>query len=326
MPYGIEDQYRTGVPSTFLQGGLASRGIVLHWTAGGIGRQGALDTVQFFIDRADRNASYHEIWWWEAASQSFGVIRVVPIDRAAHSMNPTPPDYSPNAEVRRILGDRVGDPNAWSFAASFAGMPADLDAARQHPYFLECCTRRVRELLAQETTIRDPRPLFNHGWAQPSTRQDAGPDLIPAIYNRLFAPIIDEEDLMARTWRPKYEEWDSVPSRPFYTAGQTKAFGATSVVIKTFLEEIEIDAAGAVTTPRTGKRLANYPDPINGPEVLIIPRTSLANGRNGRLGLPLNGGMDPQELLNIQKAADEAGFFKGRAAAADAASKVTPPQ
>jgi len=180
--YIVEKHYLVGIPQTAIVGGLPSRGIACHWTAGGPGRRGALDTAQFFIDRADRNASYHELWWWDAATGTFGVLLLVPVDRAAHSMNPTPPTYAPNAEVRRILGDKVGDPNAACYAFSFAGMPADLERALADPRFRTYARRRYADLLSQETTIRDPRPLFNHGWAQPTTRTDAGERLIPILY------------------------------------------------------------------------------------------------------------------------------------------------
>lgn len=201
MPYLVEEHYLAGIPQTALLGGLPSRGISVHWTAGSPGRAGARGTAQFFVDRADRNASYHELWWWEAATGTFGVLLIVRSTRAAHSMNPTPPPagpYAPNAEVRRILGDRVGDPNAASYAVSFAGMPADLAAAMRDPRFVAYATRRIRELLVSEDTIRDPRPLFNHGWAQPSTRYDAGEALIPAIYRALYPEAIDEMPDLSR--------------------------------------------------------------------------------------------------------------------------------
>lgn len=180
MGYRVEEHYLAGIPQTALLGGLPSRGVVCHWTAGGTGRSGALATAQFFIDRADRNASYHELWWW--TPPDFGVLLVVRSTRAAHSINPNPPTYAPNAEVRRILRDKVADPNAACYAISFAGMPADLERALESAAFREYARRRIGEVISSEDTIRDPRPLFNHGWAQPTTRYDAGDRLIPVLY------------------------------------------------------------------------------------------------------------------------------------------------
>jgi hypothetical protein len=139
-----------------------------------------------------RNASYHEIWYWDAASQTFGVLRIVPANRAAHSMNPAQPPWAPNALVREILGDKWWNPNSFSYAVSFAGMPADLVAAMRHPAFVLGAARRTRELLAQETTITHPRPLFNHGEGQPSTRYDWGTELRPAIYAALSGATLPD--------------------------------------------------------------------------------------------------------------------------------------
>src|SRR5688500_14540689 len=98
--YRVEDNFRSGIPQTVFQYGAGPfRGISCHWTAGAPGRYGALGTVQFLIDNASRNASYHEIWWWE--NKTFGVMRIVRPERASHSMNPTPPTWSPNTIVSR---------------------------------------------------------------------------------------------------------------------------------------------------------------------------------------------------------------------------------
>ena len=178
--YKVEEYYLAGIPQTALPGGLQPRGIAMHWTAGATGRAGALGTAKFFVDRADRNASYHMLVYWEASTRVFGVMWIVPVSRAAHSMNPQPPTYAPNAEVKRILGDKTWDPNGASLAVSFCGMPADLEAAMQDDDFVSGYQRLVKELSAISSL--STRPLFNHGWAQPTTRTDAGAALIPAIY------------------------------------------------------------------------------------------------------------------------------------------------
>lgn len=188
--YKIEDDFRTGIPQTaFLNGAGPFRGISCHWTAGAPGYNGAKGTINFLVNNASRNASYHEIWWWE--NKTFGVIRIVRPDRASHSMNPTPPTWAPNALVKRILGDKVGDPNRYAYSVSFAGMPADMDKACADPDFLAAATRRTKELYAQFGSLSTD-PLFNHGEGQPTTRYDWGTKLRPEIYKRLGADMVNE--------------------------------------------------------------------------------------------------------------------------------------
>lgn len=193
------DWYVRGMPQTILAGGLPARCLSGHWTAGGPGRQGALDTAAFLIAQAARNASYGEEWWWHAGTETFGVLELVSNLRASHSMNPALAyrhsadpakrtlEAARFAEVRRLLGPKASDPNAGCYSFSFAGMPADLDRALASPVFRALAARRVKELVARESLIVDPRPIFGHGWIQPSTRYDPGETLIPAIYAVLEA-------------------------------------------------------------------------------------------------------------------------------------------
>lgn len=188
MKYVVEQDFRSGIPQTWLAGGLKPRGLAGHWTAGAPGRRGALGTIRFFIDRADRNASYHEIWWFEAPD-TFGVIEIVRADRASHSMNPNQPPngpWEPNARVRRILGDKWWNPNSFSYSMSFAGMPEDLAAAMKYPAFIAGAQRRTRELMARFAGSLANDPLFNHGEGQPSTRRDWGTALRPAILGAML--------------------------------------------------------------------------------------------------------------------------------------------
>lgn len=302
MLYVVEDYYLSGIPQTALVGGLASRGIGEHWSAGKPGREGARATARWFIDSAERNASYHSLRWWEAGTRTYGVTRIVPSTRAAHSFNPNPPDWAPNAEVRRILGDRVGDPNAVTYATAFAGMPADLEAAMQDPYFVECEVRYRRELLAQEPTIEVERPLFNHGWGQPSTRSDAGPALIPAIYRALYPETGGNE--MGRPWRPRTETWTTGigPDKGRFTVGTEEKHFTEATEITTCLEQFEV-VNGVLTTPLDRLLMALYPDPVSGPEVLVIPRSSLNSPRDGRPGLP---SASTAEVEKLQSALDTA--------------------
>lgn len=202
--YVVETDYRADIPSTGVPGGLQPRGIVEHWTAGAPGRAGALATTRFFVEERERNASYHALVWWEPGT--LGVRWIVPPSRASHSMNPARPPsgpYDPTPEVRRILGDRWADPNGVSLAVAFCGMPADLAAALRDPAFRAGYGRFHRELM-QTTSLAD-RPLFNHGWAQPSTRSDAGDALIPAIYALLAEPAPEDDMDLAVAKHQRYK-------------------------------------------------------------------------------------------------------------------------
>jgi hypothetical protein len=265
MGYIIEDMYLAGIPQTILVGGLASRGIACHWTAGAPGRAGAVATARYFVNNT-RNASYHEIWWWDGTT--FGVLRIVPIDRAAHSMNPNQPPWEPVPLVREILGDKWWNPNSYSYTVSFAGMPEDLAAAIRSPGFVGYATRRIRELLAQETTISHPRPLFNHGEGQPSTRYDWGTELRPLIYAQLFGdPLPGMEDEMEFRNPIVTQEWDTVKN---WLPGFTRPDGSTG----TFTEVVRVKSIAEGTINGVDSRLLDYgPDH----EALVIGRKGLAN-------------------------------------------------
>ena len=89
--------------------------------------------------------------------------------------------------------------------------------------------------------------------------------------------------LLTRTWRQRRETWTTVPGAPFRAQepGQgviDKAWSAPAVEVTTFLEETVI-VNGAITTPTRRLLLALYPDPDVGPELLEIPRRSLADAR-----------------------------------------------
>jgi hypothetical protein len=233
LDYRVEENYRLGVPQTNLPRGLNPAGIAWHWTAGATGRQGALGTLQFFIDAAYRNASYSLLFWWERPV--FGVMWIVRPTIAAHSVNPGEwLRYSGDparrvyedgrfAEVRRILGVRANDPNASMIAASFCGMPADMDAALGEPDFVAGVRRLANDLSAIPTL--SPRPHLNHGWGQPATRYDARDRLIEAIYGE--APASVSEDDMSFTWAPRLA--DGLPGANLYTAPSEASFTGTGL-------------------------------------------------------------------------------------------------
>ncbi|MEO7397742.1 MAG: hypothetical protein ABIW84_04185 [Ilumatobacteraceae bacterium] len=245
--YKTEINLAAGVPQTAFAVAMKPRGIALHWTAGGTGRAGALGTVKYFIDtRATVNASYHVLVFWEGGVLT--AMWIVPSTRASHSMNPKPVSqggpYAPNAEVRRILGPAVGDPNAASIAVSFCGMPADLAAALKSPVFVAAFRALVVDIAADHASMVE-RPLFNHGWAQPSSRYDAGNDLIPALY------AATQEDFGMNNWqnnikpsvcRATIAEGSAIRNAPYY-----KAAGVADATLRFYAtRESSIQCVGIV--------------------------------------------------------------------------------
>ena len=178
--YAVVDDFRSGMPQTILSS-FRPRGIACHTTEGAEGEAGAVGTILFLAGNPGRNASYHELWYPKLGG--FEARRIVRPDRAAHSMNPAQPSpWSPEVRVRRILGDRWGDPNAYSYAVSVAGSTNHTvpRLINDHPGFMEGARRRTRELLERFSSSLSPDPLFNHGEGQ-NNRYDWGLLLRPAL-------------------------------------------------------------------------------------------------------------------------------------------------
>ena len=211
--YQVFANYRAGVPQTptgtvgpFLM-------LALHDTEGGAGYSGAMGTLQFLIDRADRNASYHELWAWDVSTRTFTVIRIVPPTSAAHSVNPFPPSkggsYEPDATVRAALGARVNDPNRVIYAVSIAGSVAQVNTWSTDADFVAACKRRIAELTKE---LKLPNRKGEHFRINPSTRSDWG---------RLLTPALDAEvtvDMGVAT-RPVRQQWDVPDGMAFWTEG-----------------------------------------------------------------------------------------------------------
>lgn len=189
--YNVREDYRAGIPQTptgtigpFLM-------IAEHDTEGGTGDAGAIGTIYFLIDRADRNASYHELWAWDEGTRIFRVRRIVPPTSAAHSVNPFPPSkggsYEPDATVRAALGARVNDPNRVIYAVSIAGTKADVNRWSTDPDFVAACKRRIAEI-RKELNIPDRRA--EHFRFNPSTRSDWGTLLTPALNAQGDMPVL----------------------------------------------------------------------------------------------------------------------------------------
>lgn len=273
--YKVETLYDSRIPQTWLAG-FAPRGLAEHWTAGGTGRQGALDTRTFFINTAaQRNASYHILVYWDPVARIFGVMWIVDPRAAAHSLAPQPVSaggsYNPNAEVRRILGAKVNDPNAGCLAISFCGMPADLEVALRDPDFV-AGYRRLHKDLSVIPSLVD-RPLFNHGWAQPTTRYDAGDKLIPLIYGETPTQGVDD----MQYWKPVQEDWTTLAGARFWDGnGEAKTFAGG--------HRVTTIAESSDGTYRLGKW---------GNELLVMERAGLKNIPGTRVPASPNYGFPP---------------------------------
>lgn len=199
MALKVEIDYRNGIPQTAVPG-FAPTGLVWHWTAGATGRAGAEATIRHFINtRYTTNASYHILLFREGSTTVAKWI--VPMSRAAHSMNPgaalkpktgSARERARIEEVKRILGSRATDPNAGSIAISFCGMPADLAAAMKDAGF-RADVRALAQQLIDHPNFIVARPHFGHGWVQPTTRYET--DATPEGADLLIASLYGEASL-----------------------------------------------------------------------------------------------------------------------------------
>jgi hypothetical protein len=250
--YAVVDDYRAGMPQTALATPLRPRGIACHTTEGAEGEQGALGTIQFLIDRADRNASYHEIWY--AKGDGFEARRIVRLDRAAHSMSPAQPPWNPNDRVRRILGDRWYDPNAYSYAVSIAGTTAvTVPNLVNDPGFMAGAARRIAEIRAAFPSL-SADPMFNHGEGQ-ADRSDWGPLMRPAI----LAIPLPGGDMPVLT-KPVREKWKVPAGMSFYVGGPGVG------ELKQFTEATELWSNGETLDGRW-RRLEYHDSPDIGEEL-----------------------------------------------------------
>lgn len=266
--YTIEDNFRPVPQTAFVGGRGVTKGIACHWTVGNPGRAGALGTVDYFLANPGLNASYHELWWWE--NNTFGVMRIVPPQNAAHSMNPAA--FNPNDNTRRIMGTYVWDANRYAYAVSFAGMEHHLVEAMNDPDFIVAAARRIKELQSQFVSTLSSDPLFGHYEIQPPPNKiDWGTVFSGKIYEVLNAPIIREPNMLLGQAQQK---WTTKGTHEFWTKGpglgDRKVFGGPSA-ITTMFEEVVIQADGSKNSgkwrvfPLNGEGLwihRNFIDPV----------------------------------------------------------------
>ena len=301
--YAVVDDFRVGMPQTALPG-FAPRGIACHTTEGGEGEIGALGTIRFLIEAASRNASYHEVWY--AKLDGFGARRIVPPGNAAHSMNPARPPWAPNDRVRRILGDRWYDPNAWSYAVSIAGTTAvTVPALVNNPGFMAGARRRIGELQAQFRASLVLDPMFNHGEGQ-EDRSDWGPLMRPAI---LAEP---EADVPVLT-RPVREKWLIPGNTTFWVGGpgfgEQKAFGPAPIELWSNGESVD----------GLWRRIEYHNEPNIGEELWVLRKAMTSKGGRN----PANG-YGPPAPTGDTSAARLEGFADAKTKASAAVGGITP--
>jgi hypothetical protein len=256
--YEVIEDYRDAVPQT--RTGTVGPFLLfaLHDTEGGTGDVGAIGTLYFLMQRADRNASYHELWSWDEDKRRFRVRRIVPPTSAAHSLNPFPPfkggSYEPDAVVRHALGARVNDPNRVVYAVAIAGRKADVERYASIPDFVHAAKRRLTELRAE---LKMPNRMAEHFRFNPSTRSDWGLSLTPAIEGLL--------DMVIRT-PIVTEEWDTIP-------GVASTFIRMDGSTGYFTEAARVKSIAEVTLPDgADARLLDYGE---NHEALVIKRKGL---------------------------------------------------
>ncbi len=308
MSLKYEINHAAGVPQTIVSG-FAPRGLVWHWTAGAVGRAGALGTIQHFINtRTTVNASYAILFWHEHQASLACItvaMEIVPLNRASHSMAPTQTfvpktgsarEVARFAEVHRIL-TRDSDPNADVISASFCGMPADLAAAVKCPTFVADVRALAARLKAAVPTL-DAKPHFGHGWIQPITRYETdittgGADLL--IGPVLYPPTAEEGDDVIIFRNPIVTQtWDTIPNaRAFTRPDGTTGFFTSVERVKTVAE---------FTKNGIDMRLIDY-----GPnhEALTIQRAGLTNPGTRIVGSP-EGADDATMAAAIKAAVDTA--------------------
>lgn len=288
--YQVINEFRSGVPQTPFGTVGPFRMLALHDTEGGAGLTGARGTLQFLIDRQDRNASYHEIWAWDEATKTFTALRIVPATSAAHSINPYPPSaggsYEPDSWVVQSLGTLWKDPNRYVYAVSVAGTVAQVDAWSGDPDFVAACRRRTSEIIAQFGV--QPR-LGEHFRFNPSNRTDWGRLLTSKMGGLVFTEVPKEDDMLF--WNPVQQDWTTANGTVFFDgAGNKKNF-------------IDVETVRSFAESSDGRwRLVRY-----GTETLLVDaRTSMKEGP-GLLPVPgtriptTGFGYPPAEVVEVVK-------------------------
>lgn len=285
--YQVINEFRDGVPQTPTGTVGPFRILAQHDTEGGAGLTGARGTLQFLIDRQDRNASYHEIWAWDAETRTFTVLRIVPATSAAHSINPYPPSaggsYEPDAWVVKCLGTLWKDPNRYVYAVSIAGTKAQVNEWSNDPDFVAACRRRTAEIIAQFNVLPN---LAEHFRFNPSNRTDWGTLLTTRMGGLVFGKETDMQ-----FWRPVQQDWTTLAGTIFYDGDGNK---------KNFTD---VERVRSVAESSDGRyRLIRY-----GTEMLIVD--ARGNTKEGPGLTPISGtrvpttgfGFPPADTVEVVK-------------------------
>lgn len=228
-----------------------------------------------------------------------GVLGCVPDDRISGGMAAGAPEYRPLAWLfERLPANKVWDGNAYSQQLCAMGRRAYFDLNGWPAGIIDGYARSIiDEEERTGLTLDAGLVLTNHSDFQPGNRSDAGPIATQLVLQR-YAELKQGDALIMSTWIAQTEDWDPVPGAPFEVGGQPKAFGdaagVAGVVITTYLNEVISGNPGSMER----RLVANFPDPVLGPDVLVIPRRSLARPRNKRAGVALVAGGFTQAQVN----------------------------
>lgn len=234
-----------------------------------------------------------------------GVLGCVPDAHISGGVNPGSQYFAPRPWLySQLPASVVNDPNSYALQLCAMGNRAWYDANGWPGAIIDGFARSILE---EEAAADDPIVVANHADFQPGNRSDAGAIAHDLVMKRVAAlrglpdTAMEVDDLMARAWRPQTVTWTTRRGGSFTAAGVKKAFTA-AVPIRTFLEEIEVLPDGTIETPMDRRFLAAYPDPLTGPEVLVIPRKSLTDPRDVKNSLP-GGGLTQADVDKQVRAA-----------------------
>lgn len=217
-------------------------------------------------DRDDIVGSYNEIICID------GVLSCVPANHASGGINPSGPEFVPDAWLYDVLSrEEVHNPNYFTRNISFMGSKAWFDANGWPPAMID---RFARLWIEEEERIGRKVVLTDHEDFQ-TNRSDAGP-IANALIRTRYAQLTGKGADMIFRNPIVTQEWDTVPGA---ASTFTRPDGSTGY----FSTKERVKSVAEGTVNGVDSRLLDY-----GPnhEALVIPRSGLTNWGPRIVGSP----------------------------------------